>query len=170
MKSAKINIYKNLVLAEIDAQTFKRVDGILSAESDQVKNAVSSDAEEALDMNILHSYMEKRDAMIRKRLTFCLADDMDEDLTATNELEKDVETFDYDLNVPDTFNKAKLKIAAKAIHDYIVQGTICDWYALQNMKGNVSAEELEAKADEIVGMFRASFVKRPLQPFGPKYK
>lgn len=167
MKSAKINIYKNLVLAEIDAQTFKRVDGVLAAEADQIKNAVSSDSEEALDMNLLHRYMETRDAVLRNRLAFCLVDD-DEDLTVTNELEKDVESFDYSLKVPDTMNKPRLASLAKKMHNYIVQGALVDWYAMQNMKGNVGTAELEEMETEIVCMLRSSFVKRPLQPFGPR--
>ena len=48
-KPATITIYKKVVLADIDAQTFKRVDGVLSSESEQVKNALSSDSAEHLD-------------------------------------------------------------------------------------------------------------------------
>lgn len=166
-KPATITIYKKAVLASIDAQTFKRVDGVLSAESDQMKNAVSSDSEEHLDMHILHEHMEQRDANIRKRLTFCLVPE-DDDLSVDNLLEVDVPTFVYNLSVPDTFDKQRLQILAKKMHNYIVQGTLLDWYATQNMKGNVSANELEDLEAEIVGMLRSSFVKRPLQPFGPR--
>ena len=74
-KPATITIYKKAVLASIDAQTFKRVDGVLSAESEQMKNALSSDSEENLDKHMLHEHMEKRDANIRMRLTFCLVRD-----------------------------------------------------------------------------------------------
>lgn len=166
-KPATITIYKKAVLASIDAQTFKRVDGVLSAESEQMKNALSSDSEENLDKHILHEHMEKRDANIRKRLTFCLAYD-DEDLSASNLLEVDEPTFEYKLSVPDTFDKQRLQSLAKKMHNYIVQGALYDWYATQNMKGNVSATELEDLENEIVYMLRTSFVKRPLQPFGPR--
>lgn len=166
-KPATITIYKKAVLASIDAQTFKRVDGVLSAESDQIKNAISSDSEEHLDMHILHEHMEQRDADIRKRLTFCLVPEGD-DLSVDNLLEVDVPTFVYNLSVPDTFDKQRLQLLAKKMHNYIVQGTLLDWYATQNMKGNVSAGELEDLEAEIAGMLRSSFVKRPLQPFGPR--
>jgi hypothetical protein len=166
-KPATITIYKKAVLASIDAQTFKRVDGVLSAESEQMKNALSSDSEENLDKHILHEHMEKRDADIRKRLTFCLVSD-DEDLTADNLLEVDVPTFVYNLSVPDSFDKQRLQGLAKRMHNYIVQGTLHDWYATQNMKGNVTAEELEDLENDIVYMLRSSYVKRPLQPFGPR--
>ena len=85
--------------------------------------------------------MEKRDANIRRRLTFCLVSD-DEDLTASNLLEVDKPTFVYNLAVPDTFDKQRLQSLAKKMHNYIVQGTLHDWYATQNLKGNVSADEL----------------------------
>lgn len=166
-KPATITIYKKAVLASIDAQTFKRVDGVLSAESDQMKNALSSDSEENLDKHILHEHMEQRDANIRKRLAFCLVAE-DEELSVNNLLEVEVPTFVYNLSVPDTFDKQRLQILAKKMHNYIVQGTLLDWYATQNMKGNVSAGELEDLEAEIVGMLRSSFVKRPLQPFGPR--
>ena len=167
-KPATITIYKKAVLADIDAQTFKRVDGVLSGESDQVKNALSSDSTEHLDEHILHGHMENRDANIRKRLAFCL-DYYGEDLSVSNLLEIDIPTFEYKLSVPDIFDKQRLKILARKIHNYIVQGTLHDWYSTQNMKGNVSAAELEDMESEIICMLRSSFVRRPLQPFGPQY-
>ena len=166
-KSAVIKIYKKVVLADIDAQTFKRVDGILAGESEQVKNALSSASEEHLDEHILHGHMEVRDANIRKRLAFCLDKDEDE-LSVTNLLDIDVPTFEYNITVPEVFDKQRLKILAKKIHNYMVQGTLHDWYATQNMQGNVSAAELEDMESEIVCLLRSSFVKRPLQPFGPR--
>ena len=166
-KPATINIYKQAILAEIDAQTFKRIDGVLAAESDQVKNAVSSDSEEQLDKHILHRHMENRDSTVRKKLTFCLVNEED-DLSVTNLLEMDSPIFEYKLNVPDTCDKQRLKVIAKKIHNYIVQGSLHDWYATQNMKGNVSAAELDDLLTEIVCMLRSSYVKRPLQPFGPR--
>ena len=167
-KPATITIYKKAVLADIDAQTFKRVDGVLSGESDQTKNALSSDSAEHLDEHILHGHMETRDANIRKRLAFCL-DFYEEDLSVSNLLEMDIPTFVYNLSVPDVFDRQRLKILARKIHNYIVQGSLHDWYATQNMKGNVSLEELEDMESEIVCMLRSSFVKRPLQPFGPQH-
>lgn len=166
-KPATITIYKKAVLADIDAQTFKRVDGILAGESEQVKNALSSDSSEHLDEHILHGHMETRDADIRKRLAFCL-DFNEEDLSVNNLLEMDVPTFEYKLSVPDVFDKQRLKILAKKIHNYLVQGTLHDWYATQNMNGNVSQTELEDMESEIVCMLRKSHVQRPLQPFGPR--
>lgn len=166
-KPATITIYKKAVLASIDAQTFKRVDGALSAESDQMKNALSSDSEENLDKHMLHEHIEERDANIRRRLTFCLVPD-NEDLSVSNLLEVDNPTFIYNLIVPDTFDKQRLRSLAKKMHNYMVQGSLYDWYATQNLKGNVTATELEDMESEIVSMLRPSSVKRPLQPFGPR--
>lgn len=169
-KIATITIYKKAVLADIDAQTFKRVDGVLSTESEQVKNAIASDSEEHLDEHILHRHLESRDASLRKRLAFCLNADEDEELSVSNLMEMEQPTFEYKLSVPDTCDKQRLKSLAQKIHNYMVQGVLYDWYATQNMKGNVSATELEEMETSIICMLRSSFVKRPLQPFGPQYK
>ena len=168
MKNATINIYKSLVLADIDAETYKRADGLLAAESDQLKNAVSSDSSESLDQNLLHRYMEIRDAKLRYCLSFALKAEEEESLAVDNILEKDKESFEYAIQVPDTFTRAKVMALAKQIHSYLVQGTISDWYAVHNMKGNVSAEDLEAMETSIVCSLRCGFAKKPLQPFGPR--
>lgn len=167
MKSATIKIYKSLVTSEIDALTFKRVDGVLSAESDQLKNAVSSDTEESLDATILIRCMESRDALLRQRLTFCIKRNNEEDIIVTNEVDQN-EAFEYNLSVPDSCDRQKLKALAQKIHNYIVQGALHDWYSIQNLKGNVGADELEEMESDIVCMLRSSYVKRPLQPFGPR--
>ena len=111
--------------------------------------------------------MEHRDASIRKKLAFCLLPDND-NLSVCNLLDMD-QYFRYDLLVPDTFDRQRLKIVAERMHYYMVQGTLHDWYATQNMKGNVSSEELQEIENDIVAMLRPSSVKRPLQPFGPRY-
>ena len=74
----------------------------------------------------------------------------------------------YDLLVPESFDAQRLKVLARKMHIYIVQGIIHDWYAMQNMKGNVSEEDLKDLEAEVVYMLRSSSVKRPLQPFGPR--
>lgn len=168
MKKATITIHKEAVLADIDALTFKRADGVLSAESEQLKNALSSDSEEGLDSHILHEMMETRDARVRKKLAFCLEAD-NEDLNVSNLLEMDQPAFEYKVSVPDNMDKQRLRIVAKNIHNYMVQGVLYDWYATQNMKGNVGPSELEDMENAVVYMLRPSTVKRPLQPFGPQH-
>lgn len=167
MKTAKITLFKQAILDDVNAVTFKRVDGVLAGESEQVKNALSSDSEEHLDKHILHGYMEARDANIRKRLTFCMQKDLEE-LSASNMLEVDDPLLEYSLLVPESFDRQRLKVLARKMHIYIVQGILHDWYAMQNMKGNVSEEDLEDLEAEVVYMLRSSGVKRPLQPFGPR--
>lgn len=166
-KEATITLYKNAILADIDAQTFKRADGALSAESDQLRNAISSDSSESFDEHILHRHMEARDASIRQRVAFCLSQ-IEGDLSVSNLLDKDVPIFEYRLMVPESCDKQRLKSLAQKIHNYIVEGSLYDWYATQNMKGNVGAAELEEMESSIVSMLRSSCVKRPLQPFGPR--
>lgn len=166
-KIATIKLYKALLITDIDAQTYKRVDGVLSGESDQLRNALSSDSEETLDQTILCRHLESRDSKLRSKLTFCLADQDDGDLSASNEIDQS-ESFNYSLEVPDKFDKQRCKMLAQRMHDYLLQGTLYDWYATQNMKGNVGSAELEEMESSIVSMLRSSYVKRPIQPFGPR--
>lgn len=167
MKPATIKLYKSLLTSEIDGLTFKRVDGVLSAETLEVKNALSTDAEEPLDASILLRMIDARSARIRRKISFSLQKETEDDLVVTNEMDSQ-DFIDYKINVPDSFDKQKLKTLAQMIHNYIVQGVLVDWYANQNLKGNVTAESLEEMECEIACMLRSSFVKRPLQPFGPR--
>ena len=167
-KLASIKIYKDVVLSMIDGLTYKRVDGALAGESDQVKNAISSESDNShLDAYLLRGRLEVRNAKIRQRLAFCLERDTEE-LSATNVLDLDDESFDYTLFVPEYFDKSRLQVLTAKINNYLVQGSLYDWYATQNLKGDVSADALEDMETEIVCMLRASFIKRPLQPFGPQ--
>ena len=166
-KTATVTLHKQAILAEIDALTYKRADGVLSKESEQLKNALSSDSSEDLDKHILYRCMDTRDANLRGRLAFCLRDTDIDSMSVSNILDTDTK-YEFALNVPEKFTGERLKALARKMHEYIMHGTLCDWYATQNMKGNVSETDLEAMETEIVCMLRSSYVKRPLQPFGPK--
>lgn len=166
MKKATITITKQLVLSDIDSITFKKVDGVLSGEGVQLKNAVSSDSEEALDRHLLHRYMEGRDSYLRGKLAFCLVPDEEESLDMSNAVAQD-ESFVFRLNVPDYFNRDIVKALTGKIHKYFVDATLFDWYAKQGMDSGISANDIEEQLTDIAVSLRKPFVKRPLQPFGP---
>lgn len=168
MKRISISIIKAYVLHDIDSITYKRVDGVMSAESDSVRNALSSDSEEPLDECLLQRYMEGRDAQLRAKLSFCIARDKDEDLNVTNAPLRDEESFDFVLDAPDHFGKDTVKALAQKIHKYFVDGCAYDWYTRQGVEYSVGYEELDQMLSEIAVSLRKPFVKRPLQPFGPR--
>lgn len=166
MKRATITITKQSVLSDIDSITYKKVDGVLSGEGVQLKNAVSSDSEDSNDNYLLQRYMEGRDACLRGKLAFCLVPEENESLEVTNDIEED-ESFVFRLNVPDYFNRDIVKSLTKKIHRYFVDATLFDWYGKQGMDSGMSADDIEEQLTDIAVSLRKPFVKRPLQPFGP---
>ena len=167
-KPATITIYKKAVLADIDAQTFKRVDGVMSDQSDAVRNALSSDGEDVLDHKLLHRYMEGRDAEVRAKLAFCIIpEETDGDIVITNESLNEQPEFKFNLNVPDYFNKDTAMALMQKIHRYFVDGVAYDWYMRQGVPYSVGADDLGRMLTDIAVSLRKPFVKRPLQPFGP---
>lgn len=166
MKSASITIKKSLVLYDINALTYKRVDGVMSDQSDKVKNAISSDTEEELDKMLLHRMMEQRDGEIRRKLAFALKGES-ETLTASNDINDAEPNFIYDLVVPDTFTSASLSALTQNIHRYLVDGCAYDWYRKQGVEYAVGESELEDLEAVIASSLRIGYIKKPLQPFGP---
>ena len=167
MKKATVTINKNIVLKRVDELTYKRTDGVMSDQSLQLKNAITSDSEEALDKSLLNMFMEGRDGCLRGKLAFCLiSEDNSDELTASNEVDEG-EDFTYRLNVPDHFNGDVVKALAQKINGYLIDAVAFDWYSKQGLTYSVNATELEEILADIAIMLRKPFVKRPLQPFGP---
>ena len=167
MKKIYIVIKKNQVISDIDAITFKRVDGVMSDQTDAVRNALSSDEEDVLDNKLMHRYMEGRDAALRAKLAFCLIPEEENDLVITNDPLSENPEFAFNLNVPDYFNKDAGMALVQKIHKYFVDGVAYDWYMRQGVPYSVSAADLDKMLTDIAVSLRKPFVNRPLQPFGP---
>lgn len=167
MKTATITIYKSYLLYDIDSLTFKRVDGVMSDQTDRVRNALSSDSEEELDKVMLHRYMEARDAALRTKLAFCLVNEDSDTLEVDNNPMMEDPSFVYKISVPDRFTSETVKALSKKMHQYIVDGTAYDWYSRQGIAYAVGENELADMLRKISSSLRESFVSRPLQPFGP---
>lgn len=171
MKRICIVINKGQVIRDVDAITFKRVDGVMSDQSDSVRNALSSDGEDVLDHKLLHRYMEGRDAEVRAKLAFCIIpEETDGDLVITNESLNEQPDFQFNLNAPDYFNKDSAMALGQKIHRYFVDGVAYDWYMRQGVPYSVGADDLDRMLTDIAVSLRKPFVKRPLQPFGPATK
>lgn len=167
MKTATITINKSYVLYDVNSLTYKRVDGVMSDQSDRLKNAISSDSEEELDRIMLYRYMDDKDANLKRKLAFCLVKDEGKELAASNAPSTDKPAYEYKLNVPDTWDADMVAALSARIHQYIVDGTAYDWYSRQGLEFSVSASELEDRLTKLAASLRKPFVNRPLQPFGP---
>lgn len=166
MKTASIKILKANVIKNIEALTYKRVDGVMSAQEAAVKNALATDVEEDLDRVLVSRFIEARDAELRSKLAFCIINDDEEELSATNDILDD-DSFDFRLKVSDRFNKDRLKALTQKIHQYYVEGATYDWYSRQGIDYSVGEGDLEKQLTSIAISLRETFVKKPLQPFGP---
>ena len=53
----------------------------------------------------------------------------------------------------------------------MVRGSLREWYLQLGIQTAITAEEVDKMEEDIVSIFRGkSFIKVPMQPFGPKKK
>ena len=163
MKELSVTINTERLYKEIDAITFKKVDASMVEVSDRAQNAVSSDRSESLDKGIINCYIQNREATLRIRLAFCLK--VDEVASVSNNIR---DSYSYTLLVPDTLPGVVAEGLVEKMHQYILRGTLHDWYIGQGVASPFSEEGLEQMLSGMVGLMRSGSVKRPLQPFGPR--
>lgn len=166
-KERKITLLKEGILYDIDALTFKLTEATMQGTDQKSKSAVASDRADALDSSILNRLADYRDATMRQRLQFCLTDEEVQEYT--NAPSSDA-NYVYDLTLPVAFKDSTLKMVGTKIHEYIVKGSLLDWYIQMGVATNLNA--LTAQVAEIessvVNMLRVpSCSRKPLQPFGP---
>lgn len=167
-----IHLSKKEIDYDIDARTYKRNDATPDLANDResserIANAVSSDTSEDLDGSIIVRYRDLRDAMLRKYLKFCLVKPCTEDCHFSNVPDLDRE-YKYVLNVPDEMTNSDIQSICARMHEYIVRGTLYDWYTGMGMKATDDEFAIDELADDLAGDLRGnSWVNRPLQPFGP---
>lgn len=163
MKEISVTINTDRLYKEIDAITFKRVDASMVEQPDRSQNAVSSDREEGLDKGVMNCYIQNREATLRLRLAFCLK--ADDTASVSNEIRT---SYEYTLVVPDTMPGVVAEGLVEKMHQYILRGTLHDWYTGHGVASPFSEEGLEYDLKGIVGVLRSGSVRRPLQPFGPR--
>lgn len=165
-KRRTISVTKSAVYKDIDLITHKHVDGS-EQENLRVRNAVSSDNQEDVDNAVIARYVEFRNAQLRRRVSFALAD-VEQEL-ATDRLS---EHYFYHFDVPEEFDDNLLRPLAEYIHRFLVFGALFDWYSqFDSRTAAYYGSQLEDLEDDIASALRGpAIVKRPLQPFGPAQK
>ena len=165
-KTRRVILRTSGILNGIDALTYKLFDTV-NIEGIN-KDSVTSDVEEPLDGFILNQFMDARVACLRKRLSFCLAD---ETIVEVDNENKACSEYVFDFILPKTFKDHDLKVAASMMHDYVVRGILLDWYT--KLGTNIGASlfsEVTALESKIVDLFREpSFVNHSTlfyQPYG----
>lgn len=169
-KTRRITLYKQAVHYDIDALTYKLTESTMQGADQKAKSAVASDRSDAFDASVLARLTDYRDATLRRRLLFCLAE---EAVESFDNKPDNSETYGYDLVVPGGFRDVSLKTIGMKMHEYMVKGGLLDWYVQTGVVTNTAplSEQVAALESEIVSMLRVpSSLKKPLQPFGPADK
>ena len=121
------------------------------------------------DKGVMNRMLEERDARLRGFLSFCLGSKESEEV-------KDEKTGATDTNLvyeikeescPKTPSASSLKVLFRK---YLTDSVLYDWYTKHSIESSITYEDIEAQETKIVCTMRQGFTRRPLQPFGPKYK
>lgn len=166
LKQRRIILHKSQILHDIDLFSYKLAE--TSVEGD-AKDNVASDSEDLLDGAIISQLMESRDATIRKKLSFCLREESIPVVDNTTDLEGD---FIYDLNLTPSFKDSELKTAVRVMHDYMVKGTLMDWYVqIGTSFGSTLGVEVLQLESRIADIFRKpGFVRHPEMIYHKSYR
>lgn len=165
MKTRRIILHKDQALYDIEGLAYKLTEA--TSLEGKAKNTLAADHNEILDGRLLARMMDIRNARLKKRLRFALIPA--EQSVACNNPAEETE-FIYDLSLNDQFDDNMLEVVKTYMHDYLVRGTLLDWYKRLGLQtGAVDVVEVTELEESIVSTLRTpSYVRRPLQPFGPR--
>lgn len=165
MKTRRIILHKDQVLYDIEGLAYKLTEA--TALEGKAKNTLAADHNETLDGRLLSRMMDVRNAQLRKRLRFALVATTQE-VTCDNPASNKEYVFDVSLN--DKFDDNMLEVVKTQMHEYMVRGALLDWYKRLGVQNTaVDAGEMLELEESIVATLRTpSYMKAPLQPFGPR--
>ena len=150
-KQRKITLKKEPILQEIDRLSYKLSD---SAIEDARKDKVATDTEDELDGAIINSFLEGREAVLRKRLTFCLIEEECVEIDNTNAMNSD---FVFQFQLSKEFNDREMRTAVQLMHQYLVKGTLVDWYMHTGVDTGTLGIEVRDLENTIIGIFRRPY-------------
>ena len=163
--NARIILHKDQVLHGIETLAYKFSEA--AGLEPKQKNVVAADHNENLDADILSRMMDLRDARLRKRLRFVLSRT---DNNVACDKPNTGSEFVYDMLL-EGVDGNDLESAKTLMHEYMVRGSLRDWYLQLGIQTAITTEEVDMMEEEIVSILRGkSFIKAPMQPFGPKKK
>ena len=165
MKTRQIILHKDQVLYDIEGLAYKFAEA--AAMEGRAKNTIAADHNETLDGRLLSRMMDLRNAQLRKRVRFALTA-MDASVSCDKpDVDKE---YTFDLSLADGFDDNMLSVVKTQMHEYIVRGTLLDWYKKLGVQTiAVDAGEVMELEESIVSSLRTpSYMKAPLQPFGPR--
>lgn len=169
MRLFTIRLLKTKIDEDIDHRTFKRMEVSLQGTPEVSKDAAASDTEEDHDAVIVTRYRDYRDAKLRKRLVRYLTNEIPSSEFA-DILRSPRPEYVYTFSLPDDTRTELMAALKDMMHEYIVRGTIYDWYKYAGLQPTDSEASLEDMENDILNSLRGKPVTtRPLQPFGPPF-
>lgn len=169
MRLFTIRLLKTKIDEDIDHRTFKRMEVSLQGTPEVSKDAAASDTEEDHDAVIVTRYRDYRDAKLRKRLVRYLTNGIPSSEFA-DILRSPRPEYVYTFSLPDDTRTELMAALKDMMHEYIVRGTIYDWYKYAGLQPTDSEASLEDMENDILNSLRGKPVTtRPLQPFGPPF-
>lgn len=165
MKTRRIILHKDQVLYDIEGLAYKLTEA--TALEGKAKNTLAADHNETLDGRLLSRMMDVRNAQLKKRLRFALVATAQK--VACDNPANSTE-YVYDLSLNDKFDDNMLEVVKTQMHEYMVRGALLDWYKRLGIQNTaVDAGEVLELEESIVATLRTpSYMKAPLQPFGPR--
>lgn len=166
-KLRRIRLGREGIFRDIDCLTFKLAETVVA--EPEARDKVASDSEDSLDGALITSFMDARAAQLRKRLAFCLECECTVSVDDGSDLEPD---YEFRFRLPAAFKDSNLKVAAKKMHDYLVKGSVLDWYTQTGTGyGAALIGEVVELESQIVDIFRVpGFVSHPGLSFIHSYK
>lgn len=170
MKDLTITLSKALLDNDIDQRTYKRMEASLQSLNETGKDAAASDTQEGQDAEIISRYRDYRDARIRKRLVRYLVTEVPSHVF-TNRPKSPFPDYLYVFRVADDFRTETMEAIKDLLHEYIIRGTLYDWYKYMGLPTIDTEASLEEMENEILNDLRGrpNATTRPLQPFGPPF-
>ena len=170
MKDLTITLSKAMLDNDIDQRTYKRMEASLQNLNETGRDAVASDTEEGPDAEIITRYRDYRDARIRKRLVRYLVTEVPSHFF-TNRPKSPFPEYLYVFRVPDDFRTEIMEAIKDDLHEYIIRGTLYDWYKYAGIPPLDTEQSLEEMENDILNSLRGrpDVSARPLQPFGPPF-
>ena len=165
MKKRTIILHKDELLYDIEALAYKLAEG--TALEGKAKNTLAADHNETLDGRLLGRMIDVRHATLRKKLTFALSGEQKDSACNAPSAESDIVFY---LSVPDSLDDGLIDVVKTYMHEYIVRGVLLDWYKRLGLQtAAVSEIDVQEMHDNVISILRGpSYMKAPLQPWGPR--
>lgn len=162
-KERRIVLRSENITKAINRLTYKLADTAIEG---LAKDSVSSDSEDNLDGAIISELLSARVAVLRKRLTFCLKEETIIEIDNDNISQAE---YVFDFILPGKFKDNELRNAGMLMHEYLVRGTLMDWYNKIGVAfGQSMVYEVTELESKVVDIFRKpGFVKHPTMFYQP---